>query len=168
MSDDWLIVDGPAPHILPAFPLPFDEREDRNLFAITRNILLDGQPIWKGYVTDFGSIPWFARWRIRPLDRHAWACLGHDVRYAIGEPGKRAVADERFLRRMLMDGVAQPRRTIMHQAVRLGGAGGYARAKDWWDTENFVDLDTGARIAAPFPRELAFDGQPYGLRRPDT
>ncbi|QOC54121.1 DUF1353 domain-containing protein [Caulobacter vibrioides] len=31
------------------------------------------------YVTDFGSIPWFARWLISPFDRAAKAYVIHDI-----------------------------------------------------------------------------------------
>ncbi|WP_343698839.1 DUF1353 domain-containing protein [Caulobacter sp.] len=31
------------------------------------------------YVTDFGSIPWFARWLINPFDRAAKAYVIHDI-----------------------------------------------------------------------------------------
>lgn len=163
MLDSPLVVDGPGPGAVPAYPLPKHRREDRPLYVMARSVLLDGQLIPRGYVTDFGSIPRLAQWRIDPLDDHAWAALGHDWRYAIGEPGKRAFADQRFLRRMEIDGVNQVRRSIMYRAVRIGGEGGYRRAPSWWESENFRDPDTGLPVPPPFPREMAFDGQRFGL-----
>jgi len=159
-----LIVNGPAPRVLPAYPLPGSNREGRPLYVTSRAIIIDGQWIPEGYVTDFGSIPWLARWRINPLDRHAWAALKHDWRYAIGEPGKRPFADDGFRERLEIDGVFQVRRTAMYRSVQIGGAGGYAKAKTWWETENFADPETGDPVAPPFARELAFDGQPFGLQ----
>lgn len=159
-----LIINGRAPPVLPAYPLPGRKREGRPLYVLARDLILDGQPIPRGYVTDFGSIPWLFRWRINPLDRHAWGALGHDWRYAIGEPGKRGFADQRFLERMEVDGVFKLRRDAMFSAVRVGGGGGYGKAKTWWETENFADPETGEYpVPPPFAREDAFDGAAFGL-----
>ncbi len=171
-----LIVDGRAPEILPAAPLPWRTREGRPLFVVLRTIYLMTPDGWfripRGYVTDFGSIPGLATFltlqRLQPLGVHAWAALNHDFGYAIGEPGRRPMVDSWFRARMEIDGVWAPRRALMYRMVRLGGGIGYRQAPSWWETENFVDPDTGLAVPPPFPREAAFAGGPFGLReRPD-
>lgn len=173
-----LIVDGPAPGKLPACPLPARAREERPLFVLEQTIYqrtpYGWQRIPRGYVTDFGSIPALASTLtlsdLRPLGSHAWAALGHDWQYAIGQPGRRAIADEIFLHQMELDKVAALKRSIMYRAVRLGGGGGFEKAKTWWATENFADPDdeNGRPVIPPFDREEAFAGKRWGLRdRPD-
>lgn len=171
-----LLIDGRAFGPLPACPLPGHERERRPLYVMERTVYLRTVHGWeripKGYVTDFGSIPPLATaltlTDLQPLGRHAWAALAHDYCYAVGEDGRRQVADEIFRGRMEVDQVPALRREVMFRAVRLGGAGGYAEAKSWWATENFADPDTGEPVAPPFTREEAYAGQRWGLRaRPD-
>jgi hypothetical protein len=167
-----LIVDDVAPAMLPACPLPGRAREHRPLFVLQTTVWLRTIHGWlripRGYVTDFGSIPALATaltlTDLQPIGAHAWAALGHDWRYAIGQVGLRPIADEIFRERMRVDGVPAYRREVMYRAVRLGGAGGYAEAPSWWATENFADPVTGLPIAPPFQREEAFDGARYGLR----
>lgn len=167
-----LIVDGRAPAILPACPMPADSREDRDLFVMERTVYLQTVRGWvripRGYITDFGSIPALASaitmTKLRPIGRHAWAAIGHDWGYAIGEAGMKPTFDQIFLGRMELDGVPLARRQVMYEAVHLFGGGGYRQAKSWWDTENFADPDTGERVAPPFARADAFAGCRYGLR----
>jgi len=167
-----LIVDGAAPAVIPARPLPWRARHGRPLFVTERTIHLMTPDGWfripRGYVTDFGSIPGFATMltlmQFQPLGRHAWAALNHDFGYAIGQTGRRALVDSWFVERMRIDNVPSFRREVMYRAVRLGGAGGYKQAPSWWETENFADPDTGAPVPPPYPREAAFAGGPYGLR----
>lgn len=168
-----LIVDGPAPHVVPAFPLPFRARGERCLFVFERTIYLRTRHGWlripRGYVTDFGSIPTLATAitfaRLRPLDTHAWAAIGHDWLYAIGQPGYRALADDVFLERCEVDGVNRARRELMYRAIRWGGADGYGRAPSWWAAENFAEPSDGAYpVAPPFARQEAFVGGRWGLR----
>lgn len=165
-----LVIDGPVRlgRPLPAYPLPGRARDGRALFVTSRPVRFltpyGWQEVPAGYVTDFASIPRVAAWRIHPLDRHAWAALLHDWRYAVGEPGKREMADAMFLNRLEMDGVWEPRRTVMYRAVQLGGEGGFKKAPTWWDTENFADPETGCGVRPPFFRTEAFDGQRYGLK----
>lgn len=162
-----LIVNGPAPEVFPVKPLWRRSREGRPLYVSERDVILDGQFIPRGYVTDFGSIPGFATLltvlRLQPLGHHAWGAFGHDFGYAVGQPGMRKVFDDRFLARMALDGVNAARRQIMYRAVRLGGQGGYDRAPSWWDTLNFADPETGQPMPPPFAREDAFIGAEYGL-----
>lgn len=168
-----LVIDGPAPDVLPAWPMPRRARAERPLFVIGREIHFRTGFGWvrvpRGYVTDFGSIPQVAQVislaNIRPLGAHAWAALLHDWLYAIGEPGMREIADACFRDRMGIDGVPSVRRSIMYSAVRLGGGGGYNRAKEWWSTENFADPESGVYpVAPPFAREDGFTGRAWGRR----
>lgn len=171
MSDP-LHVDGPFPGVLPVCPLKGREREKRPLFVHIRTIYLRTRFGWiripRGYVTDFGSIPFFATAltlaTFEPLGSHAGGADGHDWRYAIGEPGKKVIADTIFDDQMKLDGTVALKRSIMHRAVVLGGGGGYAKAKTWWDTENFADPESGKPVPPPFRREEAYDGQRWGLR----
>lgn len=147
--------------------MPLQAREGRVLAVLAREVHFRTRFGWQrvpaGYVTDFASVPRFAAWRIHPLDRHAWAALLHDWRYAVAQPGHKVIADEMFRERMELDGVWQPRRTLMYRAVKLGGGGGYARAPGWWETQNFADPLTGLPAPPPFAREAAFDGGEHGL-----
>lgn len=166
------VVDGPSPLVLPAYALPRLSREDRVLYVLTKGVAFHTsfgiQRIPAGYVTDFASIPRLAAWRIHPLSDHAWAALLHDWRYAIGEPGKKNIADQMFRERMEIDKVNAVRRKTMYEAVHLFGGGGYEKAKTWWPTENFRDRHTGMPVIPPCQREDAFDGQPWGLELPTS
>jgi hypothetical protein len=153
--------------------MPRRARAERPLFVIGREIWMKTRFGWvripRGYVTDFGSIPALASTvtlsNIRPLGRHAWATLPHDLGYAIGEAGKREMWDEIFRERMEIDEVPVARRAIMYRAVRLGGGGGYKKAPSWWATENFADPESGLYpVPPPFAREEAFVGAKWGLR----
>lgn len=171
-----LIVDGAFPTVIPACPLKGRARETRPLFVVQRSVYLRTRYGWiripRGYVTDFGSIPFLATAvtlaAFEPLGSHAGGALGHDWRFAIGEPGKFELANTIFDDQMKLDGTAPLKRAIMHKAVQVGGRGGYAKAQTWWATENFADPDTGAPLPPPFRREQAYDGQRWGMRpRPD-
>lgn len=173
MPEPPLVIYGPAPRTIPVDPLFAAEREGRPLYVVTRAIALRTQLGWlripRGYVTDFGSIPGLAALltllMLQPLGRHAWAALAHDWLYAIGEPGLRQAADGVFLDRMKLDGVGGLKRSVMHAAVRAGGGGPYARARSWWDSENFADPETGLYpTGPPFGRLEAYRGQRWGLR----
>ena len=162
------IVNGRSPLILPAYVMPDQDREGRTLYILTKDVVFYTsfgiQVVPRGYVTDFASIPRIVAWRIHPMDRHAWAALLHDWRYAVGEPGKKDIADRMFEQRMQIDGVSKARRTVMYEAVKYFGGGGYKKAKTWWATDNFRDLRTGNQTPPPCPREAAFDGEIMGLK----
>lgn len=174
--DPLVIDDQTRPGVLPACYLRGQAREGRPLFVHTRTIHLKTRFGWiripRGYITDWGSIPRAATFvtltDLEPLGPHAVGADGHDWRYSIGEPGKKAIADQTFREQMILDRVPAVRRETMYEAVRLFGGYGYAKAKTWWDTENFADPETGERVAPPFAREEAFDGARWGMRdRPD-
>jgi hypothetical protein len=172
-----LLVDGPSPEVLPAFLLPGRERSLRPLAVLEQEIRMRTRFGWiripRGYVTDFASIPVWATvvtgFRLQPLGRWAWAALAHDMGYAVGQPGYRAMFDEILRERMAIDQVSPAARAIISRAVRLGGQGGYDAAPGWWNTENFADPDGGAYpVRPPFAREAAFVGREWGMRqRPD-
>lgn len=168
-----LIVDGKAPGVLPACPLPGRDRDEHPLFVMERTVYLKTLHGWervpRGYVTDFASIPNFATiltgLQLQPLGPWAWAAIAHDWMYAIGEPGYRPWADDIFHERLKLDGVDAFRTELLFRAVRIGGNGGYVDAPSWWSSENFADPDTGAYpVAPPFSRQAAFIGRPWGLR----
>jgi hypothetical protein len=113
--------------------------------------------------TDFASIPAWARWLFPPFGRHAKAAVLHDWLYAIGQPGRKAVADRVFRHAMTELEVDGWRIFAMYWAVRLGGRRGYAgAARDW--ASSFADGETGSALPPRFLRESAFVGQPNGPR----
>lgn len=85
-----------------------------------------------GYLTDFASIPWFARAFIPVMGRHAKAAVVHDYLIDQGFRPRREV-DKIFLEAMKVLGVGRVRRTIMYLAVSFrtlttglfGKQGGY-------------------------------------------
>ena len=162
-----IVVDQSAPRLIPVHPLRGQGRRGRRLYRVTerlRFVSRRNRITWEapeGYVTDFASVPWWAAPFIDPFeDAHALAAIAHDVGYAIGEPGRRALWDDCFLERMELDGVWPVRRRLMFGAVRLGGGGGYARAEAEW-AESFAAAD-GAPCAPPFAREQGFFGRAHG------
>ena len=77
-----------------------------------------------GFVTDFASIPRFARVVIPKLGRYNKAAVVHDAIYQDAVPGHpftRKEADDVFLAGMIALGVAPWKRRLMYIAVRLGG-----------------------------------------------
>ncbi|MDR3510009.1 MAG: DUF1353 domain-containing protein [Caulobacteraceae bacterium] len=113
--------------------------------------------------TDFASIPAWARGLFPPFGRHAKAAVLHDWLYAIGEPGRKAVADRVFRHAMTELRVPAWRVWVMYWAVRLGGGAGYARAATDW-ASSFADGETGDERTPLFDRASAFLGQPHGPR----
>ncbi len=81
-----------------------------------------------GFVTDFASIPRFARLLIPKLGRYNKAAVVHDAIYqgAFSTTGpswvwERKDADDAFLAGMVALGVAPWKRRLMYWAVRVGG-----------------------------------------------
>lgn len=83
----------------------------------------------RGYVTDFASIPRFAKLFFPPFDKWAEAAVIHDWTYDVAEIGKREEADQVFNTALREAGVGALRRGIMVSAVRLGGGRSYGRAE---------------------------------------
>jgi hypothetical protein len=114
-----------------------------------------------GFLTDFASIPGWARAIVSPFGRHAKAAVLHDWLYAIGEPGRKDVADHVFDHAMRELEVETWAREVMFGAVQVGGGHGYERAAADWST-SFADPVTGQGTQPLFAREDAFVGRPHG------
>lgn len=83
-----------------------------------------------GFVTDFASIPRFARMVIPKLGRYNKAAVVHDAIYQGVVPGfNRYGADQAFLAGMVALGVAPWKRRLMYWAVRLGGWAAWRKRK---------------------------------------
>jgi len=105
----------------------------------------------RGYLTDFASIPGFARGLIDEFGDNAEAAVAHDWLYAVGEPGLREKADDLFRYALMEQGVGGVTRNAMHAAVRAGGGGAYGRAGEW--DRRFGDTTLGKPLlAAPYKR----------------
>jgi len=97
------------------------------------------------FVTDFASIPWWARWLISPFGRHAKAAVIHDWLYALA-PSRdrdRRWCDDVFRDAMLELGVHPLLAAVMWAAVRVGGARNYGAPGGWV----FRDRITGRALA---------------------
>jgi len=70
------------------------------------------------YVTDFGSIPWFARWCIAPFDRAAKAYVIHDI-LCDDHSRPRREADRILREALKVLGVPSWKRWVIWAAVRL-------------------------------------------------
>ena len=81
----------------------------------------------EGYMTDLASIPWFARWAIPKLDRHAQAAVVHDKCYQFQLYSQKR-CDEIFLEAMEVLKVAKWKRILMYRALRIGGWVAYNNA----------------------------------------
>lgn len=118
----------------------------------------------KTFLTDFASIPHWARAVLSPFGRHAKAAVLHDWLYAIGEPGLRELADRIFRNAMEELDVEGWARDLMYTAVKVGGEEAFDRAAhDWPNT--FANVVSGQTIPPLFPREQGFVGKPHGPRR---
>jgi hypothetical protein len=97
-------------------------------FVWVRNGLEVRETIPAGFTTDFGSIPFFYRWRFSPTSKGAPAFLAHDYLYYLAEH-PRDVCD-----RVMLDGLDACKvnwwdRHVIYRAVRLGGGGAYGKRK---------------------------------------
>ncbi len=77
------------------------------------------------YITDFATVPKFARWLIAQVDRHNIAAILHDYMYDTRHNNDRKFADDEFLRVMRKYNVPLWKRSIMYFAVRVG-------AQNYW------------------------------------
>lgn len=87
-----------------------------------------------GFVTDFATVPWYARWRISPLGKHSVAAIVHDYLYW----EQRCTRDEadRILREAMGEyGSSVADQEIVYYAVSYG-------AQSAWD-ENAADRKKG-------------------------
>ena len=112
----------------------------------------------KNYVTDFASIPIWARWLIPPFGEHAEAAIVHDWLYSVGLPNQRKTADLIFYAAMRQDGVSEFRSKLIYSAVRVGGGLGYgdgSRATPW--TQSFFESEVDALLPAKCIPERPID-----------
>ena len=80
----------------------------------------------EGYMSDLASIPWFARWLIPKLGRHAQAAVLHDIMYQYHLYSQKR-CDEIFLEAMEVLKVPLWKRRVMYRALRIGGWVAYNR-----------------------------------------
>jgi len=105
----------------------------------------------RGYMTDFASIPGFARPLIDEFGNNAEAAVAHDWLYAVGQPGLREKADDLFRYALKEQGVGLATRNAMHAAVRAGGGGAYGRDGEW--NRRFGDPARGKPLpASPYKK----------------
>lgn len=77
-----------------------------------------------GFRTDFASVPRVLWTIVPPVGLYGKAAVIHDFLYVF-KLRTRAEADRIFLEAMAVLGVPLVQRTLMYQAVRLGGGGGW-------------------------------------------
>jgi hypothetical protein len=85
-----------------------------------------------GFLSDFASIPGFARVFFNPSN-YAEAALTHDWLYATGKKGDKAgrkKADDVFRAALTELGKSSTEINLLYRAVRLGGSNGYGRPDD--------------------------------------
>lgn len=87
-----------------------------------------------GFVTDFATVPWYARWRISPLGKHSIAAIVHDYLYW-EQRCSREEADEILREAMGEYGSSSTDQAIVFYAVKYG-------AQSAWD-ENAADKKKG-------------------------
>ncbi len=100
-----------------------DERNGQGLFEVAVPFTFDlgflgsGETVLvpAGFVTDFASIPWFARWLLPISGKVAKAALLHDYMLALYDPR----APSAFAEALEVAGVGPIRRWIMVAGVRL-------------------------------------------------
>lgn len=84
------------------------------------SIDIGGVHIPSGFRTDFGSVPWLARWIVPTMGRALPAYLAHDYLYC-RQTVSRSYADKLMLEIMRWYGFHWLRRTLAYWGVRLGG-----------------------------------------------
>lgn len=77
-----------------------------------------------GFRTDFASVPRVLWTIVPPVGLYGKAAVVHDYLYIL-QDRTRLEADRIFLEAMEVLGVPKIQRTLMYQAVRLGGGGGW-------------------------------------------
>lgn len=82
----------------------------------------------KDFLTDLASIPWFARWLIPKVGKHAQAAVLHDFIYYKGLFA-RDKCDLIFLEAMAVLKVPKWKRFIMYKAVNIFGWYGWNRRR---------------------------------------
>jgi hypothetical protein len=105
----------------------------------------------RGYMTDFASIPGFAKPFIDEFGDNAEAAVAHDWLYAVGQAGLREKADDLFRYALMEQDVDVVTRNAMHRAVRTAGGGAYGRTGEW--DRRFGDPEVSKPLpASPYRR----------------
>ena len=112
----------------------------------TRDVYL----VPRGYVTDFASIPFPASAVLPSFGLWTEAAVVHDYLYAVGQSGKRKLADRIFRTAMEEQGVGPIVRELIYRPVRLFAGAAYGREGEW--TRRFGDPEQGISADPPFPR----------------
>lgn len=113
----------------------WDDSKNKIMFCLLEDIyylLLNGDNIIvpAGYRTDFATIPNWATWLLKAVDKHCIAAILHDWMYDTRYNENRKFADDEFLRVMKEYNVAKWQRNIMYFGVRVG-------AKGYWNRKSF-------------------------------
>lgn len=116
----------------------WDETKQKIMFALMEDVtynLSNGDTIIvpAGYRTDFATVPIWAQWLIKQVDKHNIAAILHDWLYDTRYNDDRKFADDEFLRVMKEYNVAKWKRNIMYFGVRVG-------AKGYWNRDSFPVL----------------------------
>jgi hypothetical protein len=118
----------------------------------------------KGFVTDFASIPWWAKWFQDPLSEVGNAAIVHDWLYAIAKPegtdanslgGGRAFADRVFRSYLIETGVKESRANALFEAVRAGGQKGFQKCSTETPCPDFMFADVAQRTVIEPPISLS-------------
>jgi len=100
----------------------FPTRWEKDARGVLVPVEWDAVP--QGFVFDYASVPWWARWLVAVRGKHDAAAAAHDWLYVSRRLGRRR-GDLVFRELMRALGVAAWRRGIMFLAVRVGGWPGY-------------------------------------------
>lgn len=93
----------------------------------TEDYTLGGYTVPKGFTTDLDSVPRIPFVYSKFKGRTVAAALIHDYLYKLQPDGiTRKEADNKFLDLMILEGVGEFHRTMIHLAVRVGGGPSWA------------------------------------------
>lgn len=94
---------------------------DWKTWVLEEDMVLRNHTVPAGFMTDFASIPWFARWMFRstgaPYQR---AAVMHDWLYSSFYRINRREADWQMFWQARQDGTSEVRATLILMALRLG------------------------------------------------
>lgn len=113
-------------------------------------VSLDVYLVPRGYVTDFASIPFPASIVLPPFGLWTEGAVVHDYLYAVGESGRRPVADRILKTAMEEQGLGRFAVELIYWPVRLFARAAYGRETEW--TERFGDPVSGEIATPPFAK----------------
>ncbi|MFJ6024241.1 DUF1353 domain-containing protein [Brevundimonas sp. NPDC092305] len=103
-----------------------------------------------GYVTDFASVPDGLGRVLEQYGDSIEAAIVHDWLYAVGEPGRKAWADDLFRYALAEQGVTATDRWTKWIGVTVGGGRSYGNASEW--DERFWSKDGAGPVSPPFAK----------------